>query len=131
MTQTKEYARAYYRAHINHIEEARKIYRASHKAEASAWHKNYYRQLRLDAIAHYGGKCMCCGETEEAFLSIDHINGGGNEHRKKVHRHIGLWLKKNNYPDGFQILCHNCNQAKGYYGICPHQKSKSGEPPSS
>ena len=32
------------------------------------------------------------------------------------------WIKDNNFPDGFQILCHNCNQAKGYYGICPHEK---------
>ncbi len=31
------------------------------------------------------------------------------------------WLKKQGYPPGFQVLCHNCNLAKGYYGACPHQ----------
>lgn len=32
------------------------------------------------------------------------------------------WLKTNGYPDGFQTLCHNCNMAKGFYGICPHKE---------
>ena len=32
------------------------------------------------------------------------------------------WIIKNNFPEGFKILCHNCNNAKGFYGKCPHQK---------
>jgi len=32
------------------------------------------------------------------------------------------WLKKNNFPKGFQVLCMNCNFAKGKLGKCPHQK---------
>lgn len=80
-------------------------------------------QLRTEAINAYGGKCVCCGEIEFAFLAIDHINGGGNKHRKIVGASSQFirWLKKNNYPTGFQILCHNCNLAKGFYGACPHQ----------
>ena len=35
---------------------------------------------------------------------------------------LGQWIKKNNFPKGFQILCHNCNVAKGIYGECPHEK---------
>ena len=27
------------------------------------------------------------------------------------------------YPPGYQVLCHNCNLAKGFYGSCPHQKT--------
>lgn len=82
------------------------------------------RKLVLD---HYGRKCNCpgCDVTEEKFLSIDHINGGGSEHRKKIKRGgagIYIWLIKNNFPDGFQILCHNCNLAKGFYGRCPHEE---------
>jgi hypothetical protein len=30
-------------------------------------------------------------------------------------------LIKNNFPDGFQVLCHNCNMSIGLYGYCPHQ----------
>ena len=32
------------------------------------------------------------------------------------------WIIENNFPKGFQILCHNCNVAKGLYGECPHEK---------
>ena len=31
------------------------------------------------------------------------------------------WLKRNDYPPGFQVLCHNCNWAKHALGRCPHQ----------
>ena len=26
---------------------------------------------------------------------------------------LNLWIIKHNFPKGFQILCKNCNQAKG------------------
>ena len=81
--------------------------------------RDSYRAL---AIEHYGGKCACCGETEPDFLSFDHIGGGGSKHRKEVlrGRTMGAWLVRNGYPEGFQILCHNCNLARGFYGYCPH-----------
>ena len=82
-------------------------------------------QRRKDVINHYGGICICCGETIFEFLGIDHIDGGGIEHRKAIGMSGGSnfygWIRKNNYPDGFQVLCHNCNMAKGFYGICPHK----------
>lgn len=34
-------------------------------------------KIRSEMIAAYGGCCACCGETEPAFLSLDHIGGGG------------------------------------------------------
>jgi len=80
------------------------------------------RQDRFKTINHYGGKCACCGETSIEFLSIDHIDGGGNQHRKKENiKNMAKWLKKNNYPTGFRILCRNCNFSYGAYGYCPHQ----------
>lgn len=85
--------------------------------------KERTRQMRLRVLNHYGHgnpKCVCCGESHFQFLALDHIEGGGNEHRKSIRGPICWWIEKNNYPDGFQILCHNCNQAKGYYGECPH-----------
>jgi hypothetical protein len=82
-------------------------------------------------LIHYGGdppKCACCGETRYEFLSIDHINGGGNEERKKFLTTTGKynprkfyqWLIDNNFPEGFRVLCMNCNFALGHYGYCPH-----------
>jgi len=28
------------------------------------------------------------------------------------------WAKANGYPDILQLLCFNCNYARGYYGVC-------------
>ena len=56
------------------------------------------------------------------FLQIDHIDGGGTKHRREIG--VGMlykWLRRNNYPAGFQTLCANCNFAKGRYGKCPHE----------
>lgn len=86
--------------------------------------KDSQRKDRLTVLAAYGGKCVCCGETRFEFLAIDHINGGGRKHRLSIPSgKVYRWLKKQNYPkDGFQVLCHNCNMAKAFYRICPHQK---------
>jgi len=54
-------------------------------------------------------------------MSLDHINGGGVAHRKERGIPLTQWLVRNGYPDGFRVLCHNCNQALGAYGYCPHQ----------
>lgn len=88
--------------------------------------RNERKRLRKEVISHYSPdrKCTCCGESNIEFLTIDHINGGGGKDRKLVNqggtgflRH----LKKNNYPDGFQVLCWNCNLGRAHYGICPHK----------
>lgn len=86
-----------------------------------------YQKLRDDIFNHYGRACTCCGENNIKFLCIDHINGGGNKHREKVGgsgSKTYQWLRKNNYPKGFQVLCHNCNMAKGLYGECPHETER-------
>ena len=92
--------------------------------------KTNYINYRMTALLKYSNPpmCTCCGETQIKFLEIDHINGGGNEHRKTMEgTNIYLWLKKNNYPEGFQVLCSNCNMAKGRYGICPHKEGKNND----
>jgi hypothetical protein len=86
--------------------------------------------IRLRCIEAYGGECSCCGETEFVFLVIDHVNGGGAEHRRQIGAGNALcqWLIKNNFPDGFQVLCWNCNYAKHRLGVCPHQRAKEVAP---
>ena len=87
--------------------------------------KKVYKEFKDSAFNHYGGYvCVCCGETEEAFLSLDHINNDGNEMRKIHGSGIVLyrWLKNNNYPLELQVLCRNCNYGKHWNGgVCPHK----------
>lgn len=104
----------------------------SKKARRSKYQRAYgkrWKQLRrLEALKHYGGdppRCACCGEAHIEFLSIDHVGGGGCAHRKIIKRAgsaFCLWLRQRGYPRGYRVLCHNCNQAIGFYGACPHQR---------
>jgi hypothetical protein len=80
-----------------------------------------YRKRRLRCIAHYGSKCVCCGEDNWAFLEFDHVNNDGSKHRKESgYSSLVRWIVKNGFPPTIQLLCSNCNKAKGLYGSCPH-----------
>jgi len=82
-----------------------------------------YRSQRDAVLAAYGGRCACCGEDAREFLAIDHIDGGGNAHRRSAGiKTLTRWLIKNSFPKGFRVLCHNCNMARGIYGYCPHSR---------
>ena len=88
--------------------------------------RKYFRELRRQALVAYGGEdpsCACCGQFGIEFLAIDHINGGGTKHRDTVGlgARFFIWLKSQEYPTGYQVLCHNCNSAKGVRSECPHK----------
>jgi hypothetical protein len=81
------------------------------------YHKKYRQSYKVDVLTHYGdGKLACvkCGFSDIRALSIDHINGGGNKHKKEngIKSNIYVWLKKNGYPKGFQTLCMSCQWEK-------------------
>jgi hypothetical protein len=85
------------------------------------------RRRRQRTIAHYGGKCQCCGEANWAFLEFDHVNSNGRAHRRQLKeekKSLISWIIENNYPSSIQLLCSNCNKAKGLYGNCPHSVSQ-------
>ena len=94
--------------------------------------------------------CNCCGYTGTEFLTVDHIIPKREMEKKvrslvrSISENVSLtpkeiamgfkakrksdplnqWLITNNFPKGFQILCWNCNFAKGSPAVsfkCPHQ----------
>lgn len=90
-------------------------------------HVSFRRNQRKRVIEYYGGKCVCCGETNIKFLTLDHTNGDGFMDRKLMRgQHIEAWVERNEYPEGFQILCYNCNCGRQYNtdnpGICTHKE---------
>lgn len=99
--------------------------RARHQRQL-AYVRQRAKSRRRQVIRHYGGMCDCCSEDRFEFLALDHINGGGEQHRLEVGSgaHMISWIIANNYPPIFRVLCHNCNQAIGYYGRCPHEESQ-------
>lgn len=92
----------------------------------------YYRKCKQETMSHYGGFCQCCGESRIDFLTLDHINQDGAEQRRKMGFNNSctgfgfyLWLRKQNWPDlGLQVLCANCNTARGFCRECPHVKDR-------
>lgn len=70
---------------------------------------------RLKVLNYYSDKqiqCNNCGEPNIELLDINHIYGGGHRHVVSIRRMgsgIYTWLRLNNYPDGYNVLCCNCN----------------------
>lgn len=82
--------------------------------------RKYAAKIRLEVFTYYGLICACCGEANLDLLTIDHILGGGNKHRRKIGNNICNWLKRKGFPPSYRTLCHNCNKSLGSYGNCPH-----------
>jgi len=95
------------------------------KKHTQAENKETRQLIRLEVLICYGGdppQCECCDEDKLEFLTIDHIAGNGNKQRKDDPSSIKIysWLKRNDFPQGYRVLCMNCNFAHGRYGYCPH-----------
>lgn len=89
-----------------------------------SYSRQHYKDMRKSLLEYYGGKCSCCSESTYEFLVFDHINNDGNKHRRQhgtSAREFVFWLKKN-LPNDIQVLCHNCNMSRAFYGVCPHNK---------
>lgn len=143
MTGAERQAR--YRARIGplHAERQRQWRRANPDKQAE--YTRRYRERHPDRVARtywnlkacvmnaYGGQCACCGERQIEFLSIDHVDGSGADHREALGdrrqasgKKTYEWLRDNDFPqDGrFQVLCANCNAGKRRTGVCPHEQGR-------
>jgi hypothetical protein len=123
----KAYRKTYYAIHKEHLIQRGREYKLKNKEYWSLHEKEYRISCKRRVFDHYGNKCACCGESTYEFLTIDHVNNDGAKHRRELGKgrysyggNMASWLIKNNFPKGFQILCFNCNCAKGLYGKCPH-----------
>ena len=113
----------------NHFKEKSNTYYRKNPEIVKRINKKYNNKIKIEVLKYYSSgniKCACCGETEIKFLAIDHINNNGKKDRIKNGwgNTFYRYLRKNNYPKGFQVLCHNCNIAKYMYGCCPHKNKK-------
>jgi hypothetical protein len=107
----------------------RRNWYAINKARVNEQRALLYREKRQKVIDMYGGCCACCGEYCYEFMAIDHEGGWGSRHRAELgnngrgRNELFNWLLAKKRK-GIRILCHNCNNAYGYYGYCPHAKTQ-------
>ena len=88
-------------------------YLASNKATSSRLREEY----KISAINIYSNGDACCAWCKQAdidVLCLDHINNNGAECsiREKAGSGLYRFLRKHDYPEGFQVLCSNCNLKK-------------------
>ncbi len=95
--------------------------------------KKNYDDLRWEILIAYSPNgsttpvCSCknCPETLPFFLTIDHENNNGSQHRKEVGtgRQFYKWLKDNDFPLGYRTMCFNCNSGRELMPdkSCPHE----------
>ena len=123
-----ERQREYYLRNRDRIQVQRRGNYDRRREEIRIRRATYHRRLKRELLAGYGQRCACCGEEEERFLSLDHVNGGGAAHRRQIGSAPMVWLDaiKRGFPADYQILCFNCNLGRHLNGgICPHQDSMS------
>jgi len=95
--------------------------------------RRWREELKVIVYKHYGNKCVCCGETNTWFLTLDHINNDGYKERlrpfpganrkKNISRGFYRHLIDSGFPVDLQLMCYNCNCGKQRnFGTCPHQK---------
>jgi len=119
------------------------------KVKIASYEKERRETLKEDVFSHYSKIhsnsdipcCRCCGESSHMeFLTMDHIAGRKQMDSEPELLKLGyssklsaqplnVWIIDNNFPEGFQILCINCNFAKGHSkdNKCPHQLDRMKE----
>lgn len=126
-TCTAMYMKAYYKKNKAKILKQTKEYYKSHRVRLDECKRLRWTKLRQTAIRIVSGKtkptCKCCKLSDQRFLTIDHVYGGGRQQRKNLNLHALYSKLANNKLSlkDYQILCMNCNWAKGIFGTCPHK----------
>jgi len=78
------------------------------------WERFRIKNIVFQFYSHGRMSCELCGEDDLDVLTIDHKDGNGADHRRKINAKGGddvyLWLYRNKFPDGFRVLCRNCQR---------------------
>jgi hypothetical protein len=84
--------------------------------------RGYVHHVKVAIIEKYGGRCVCCSESNLYFLTIDHVNNDGASEKRQLGNSSAIVRKVYREPrsSAYQLLCFNCNCAKGFFGSCPH-----------
>jgi len=101
-----------------------------HRREPDALNNRgvWLRSIWAQALAAFGGHCTCCGESEPAFLTLDHVKGRGEAHRRELGVHdnlsILIQLRDAGWPqDGrYRLLCWCCQWGVQQSDGCPHAR---------
>ena len=91
-------------------------------------YREYALRKKIEAFTPYCNgvpRCSCCGIVNIDVLSIDHIipQSYFKGEKKLIGVQLYRYIIKNNFPNGYQVFCRNCNQSKSDKSLCSHQKN--------
>lgn len=120
------YLREWAKKNKTSVRASTRAYRQQHKDVVARQNFDNKFRRRYRCRVLLGSKCVCCGETRDSFLDIDHIHGGGSRERRErggayVYSEI---LKMENPTSKYQLMCSNCNQSKRRLGKCEHETER-------
>lgn len=95
----------------------KRIYRENNKESVRRSKQRCTTRNRLKVLAQYSDgsmKCAQCTVDDFDMLVLDHVNGGGKAHIRKIGGPGGLCVKmiQEGFPPILQVLCANHNQKK-------------------
>lgn len=76
------------------------------------------REVKKTILERYGPNCVHCGFSDPRALQLDHIDDNGATERESLGNRMFSgyrfyqYLIKMGLPDGYQVLCANCNAIK-------------------
>ena len=114
-------SRKWYAENIEYAREYGRNYHRANRDRRREYAQRYHFGLKTDAMRAYSTRevgCARCSEMDIDVLTLDHVHNDGAEQRRAFGRsflggtRLYCWLKKHNYPSGFQVLCANCNLKK-------------------
>ena len=120
--------REYYHGNIEERREYSRRYSKEYPERRRAGHVRRKEENLAIVVAHYGGCCFCCGESNPLFLTLDHVNNDGAVERKekKSGSQFYATVIREGFPANLQLACWNCNCARYYRGgICPHETERA------
>lgn len=126
--------------YLEHKEETIKRvcqYAKDNREEHNARGTKAKNKLKSEVFSVYScgnPKCNHCGTTELELLTIDHVNGDGSKHRREIFNNnrsggykMYQWIKRNDYPKDFQVLCYNCQYRKRSIEMKPENPTHDQE----
>lgn len=112
------------RRDINRVHDKKRAGSATRvKQKADVRQRRHIRE-RIAVIEMYGGKCKFCPCTQYEYLTLDHVQGDGKQHRLEIaskYRTVYDYLLRENIIDHtrFRLLCWNCHMALTRYNVAP------------
>ncbi len=89
------------------------------KSHWSGYRRGWNRGFRAALVEALGGECARCGVTDKRVLTIDHVHGRGNAHRRRVGHGTSYYISiaRELLSGKYRVLCANCNHlARGITG---------------